>query len=44
LRTAYATTARQFLKPDELDQQPDAGGLYSFEVDVPGIPCPLVAG
>ena len=44
LRTAYATTARQFLKPDELEEQPDAGGLYAFEVDVPGIACPLVAG
>ena len=44
LRTAYATTARQFLKPEELEQQADAGGLFAFEADVAGIPCPLVAG
>lgn len=43
LRTAYATTARQFLSDDELEQQPQAGDLFAFEVDVPGVPCPLVA-
>lgn len=43
LRTAYATTARQFLKPEQLDRQPLAGGLFEFRVDVPGIPCPLIA-
>jgi sugar lactone lactonase YvrE len=44
LRTAYATTARQLLKPEELEKQPLAGGLFEFEVEVPGVPCPLVAG
>lgn len=43
LRTAYATTARQFLTPNELERQPEAGALFAFQVDVPGLPCPLVA-
>jgi sugar lactone lactonase YvrE len=43
LRTVYATTARQFLKPEELAKQPQAGDLFSFHTDVPGVPCPLVA-
>jgi sugar lactone lactonase YvrE len=43
LRTVYATTARQFLKPEELAEQPEAGDLFSFRTDVPGLPCPLVA-
>lgn len=41
LRTAYATTARQMLAPEELERQPQAGDLFSFEADVPGILCPL---
>ena len=43
LRSVYATTARHLLRPDELERQPQAGALFSFRVDVPGIPCPLVA-
>ena len=43
LLTAFATTARQFLTPDELEQQPEAGDLFAFQVDVPGVPCPLIA-
>jgi len=43
LRTAYATTARQFLKPEQLEDQPLAGGLFAFDVDVPGVACPLIA-
>jgi sugar lactone lactonase YvrE len=43
LLTAYATTARQGLGPEELDQQPEAGNLFEFQVDVPGMPCPLIA-
>jgi sugar lactone lactonase YvrE len=43
LRTVYATTARQLLKPDELERQPQAGDLFSFRVDVPGIPGALAA-
>jgi xylono-1,5-lactonase len=43
LRTAYATTARQKLKPEDLGRQPLAGALFEFDVEVPGIACPLVA-
>ena len=43
LRTAYATTARQFLTPEQLEAQPLAGGLFVFRVDVSGIECPLIA-
>lgn len=42
LRTAFATTARQLLKPDEIAKQPLIGDLFEFPVDVPGAPCPLV--
>ena len=41
LRTAYATTARQLLSPEEIAEQPQIGGLFEFQVDVPGVPCPL---
>ena len=43
LRTAYATTARQMMKPEELARQPQAGNLFAFEVEVPGIPSHLVS-
>lgn len=43
LRTAYATTARLHLKPEELEAQPQAGDLFEFRVDVPGVACPKVA-
>lgn len=43
LRTVYATTARQLLNQEQLDRQPLAGGLFEFEADVPGVPCPLIA-
>jgi sugar lactone lactonase YvrE len=42
LRTVYATTARQLLKPDDIAKQPQIGDLFEFHVDVPGVPCPLV--
>jgi len=42
LRTAFATSARQHLSPAEIVQQPDAGGLFQFDVDVPGVPCPVI--
>ncbi len=38
LRTVYATTARQFLQPSDLEQQPMAGHLFAFDADVPGLP------
>ena len=42
LRTAFATTARQMLKPDDIAGQPQIGDLFEFRVDVPGVPCPSV--
>lgn len=41
LRTAYATTARIGLDDASLGDQPLAGGLFAFGVDVPGRPLPL---
>ncbi len=38
LRTAYVTTARHLLNAEQLAAQPFAGGLFRFEVDVPGLP------
>jgi D-xylonolactonase len=43
LRTVWATTARQLLKPEQIAKQPEIGDLFEFRVDVPGIPCPKVA-
>lgn len=38
-RTAYATTARQLLSPDDIAKQPLIGSLFEFHVTVPGVPC-----
>lgn len=43
MRTVWATTARQFLKPDELEKQPEAGNLFEFRADVPGLASHLIA-
>ncbi|HEX8511678.1 MAG TPA: SMP-30/gluconolactonase/LRE family protein, partial [Allosphingosinicella sp.] len=43
LRTVYATTARQLLSPAEIERQPQAGDLFEFRAEVPGLPCPMVA-
>lgn len=43
LRTGFATSARQHLGNEELAKQPDAGGLFEFRVDTPGIASPSVA-
>jgi sugar lactone lactonase YvrE len=43
LRTAFATTARQGLKPEQLAKQPQAGDLFAFEVETPGLPSALVS-
>lgn len=40
LRTVYATTARQGIEPEAMAKQPEAGALFAFEVDVPGIASP----
>ena len=42
LRTAFATTARQMLSADAIAKQPGIGGLFEFQVAVPGVPCPLI--
>lgn len=42
-KTAFATTARQKLGPEEIDRQPLAGALFQFDVDVPGQTCQLIA-
>jgi sugar lactone lactonase YvrE len=42
LRTAFSTTARQMLKPEDIAKQPQIGDLFEFRVDVPGVPCPSV--
>ena len=44
LRTAYATTARKGLDAAALAQQPQAGDLFAFAVDVPGLPGTEVDG
>jgi xylono-1,5-lactonase len=43
LRTAFVTSARKGLSDDELEAQPLAGGLFSFRVDVPGLPVPEIS-
>lgn len=42
LRTAYVTTARVGLEPEELERQPLAGSLFSFEAPTAGRPLPEV--
>ena len=42
LRTAYATTARQLLTPEQIAKQPQIGDLFEFPAPAAGIPCPLV--
>jgi sugar lactone lactonase YvrE len=37
LKTVFATTANKHLSADGRIDQPDAGDLFSFEVDVPGL-------
>jgi sugar lactone lactonase YvrE len=42
LRTAFATTARHLLKPEQLNQQPLAGSLFAFAAGAPGVASPPV--
>lgn len=42
LKIAFATTARQQMKPEQIAEQPQVGDLFSFEADVAGMRCPLV--
>ncbi|CAA9538895.1 MAG: Xylonolactonase [uncultured Sphingomonadaceae bacterium] len=37
LRTVYATTARLSLTPADIERQPEAGDLFAFRADVPGL-------
>jgi sugar lactone lactonase YvrE len=43
LRTVFATTAKLHLKPEDLEAQPEAGNLFAFRADVPGLPVTPVA-
>ena len=43
-RTAYVTTAAQGLDAEELARRPQSGGIFSFRVDVPGLPEQEFAG
>ena len=43
-RTAYVTTAREGLTNEELVAAPGSGGVWSFRVDVPGLPETPFAG
>ena len=43
LRSAFATTARHLLRPDALDEQPLAGGLFEFDAGVTGVASPQAA-
>jgi D-xylonolactonase len=38
LRTAFVTTAWKGLSQQEREQQPLAGGVFTFQVDTPGLP------
>ncbi|MGZ3297391.1 MAG: SMP-30/gluconolactonase/LRE family protein [Asticcacaulis sp.] len=38
LKTVFVTTAAKNLTADDIKKQPQAGGLFRFEVDVPGQP------
>jgi sugar lactone lactonase YvrE len=42
MKTLFLTTAREHLTPEQLEEQPTAGSLYAVEVDVPGLPEPML--
>jgi sugar lactone lactonase YvrE len=42
LKTLYITSARSGLTPEQLEQEPLAGGVFALEVDVPGLPEAIV--
>jgi sugar lactone lactonase YvrE len=44
LRDLYVTTARVGVAPDELRDQPAAGGLFRVRVDAPGVRSAMYAG
>ena len=44
LRTLVITTSTKDLTPEQLEQFPDSGRLFTFDPDIPGHPQPLWAG
>jgi len=44
LRTLYVTSARSGLSPEQLTAEPQAGGLFAFELAEPGVAPALFAG
>ncbi|MGJ7510759.1 SMP-30/gluconolactonase/LRE family protein [Variovorax sp. GT1P44] len=44
LRTLYITSATSGLTPEQRQAEPDAGGLFAVQLDVPGLPAPLFGG
>lgn len=43
MKTLYVTSATQRMDKAALDKEPDAGALFAFDVDVPGLPEPEFA-
>lgn len=44
LRTLFVTTMKFGLSSEAAAEQPDAGGLFAIDLDVPGLPEPTFAG
>jgi sugar lactone lactonase YvrE len=44
LRTLFITSATSGLTPAQREAEPEAGGLFSVRLDVPGRPAPLFGG
>ncbi len=44
LKTAFITSAGKNLTADEREAQPHAGGVFMFQVDVPGLAQPMFGG
>ena len=43
LKTLFATSAQQGLKPEALAEQPEAGSLFAVQLDIAGLPGSLIA-
>lgn len=39
-KTLYLTTAREHMSPEEIEREPEAGGVFAISIDVPGLPEP----
>ena len=44
LKTLYVTSAIWDYTPEDLEEQPHAGGLFALDVGVGGVPEPRFAG